>query len=43
MGNMAHRTGEKIHWNAEKGVFAQKAANQLIKPTYHNGFVYPKF
>jgi len=43
MGNMAHRTGEKIDWNAEKGLFVQKAANHLIKPTYHNGFVYPKF
>jgi len=43
MGNTAYRTGEKITWDANKGLFDKKSANNLIKPTYHNGFNYPKF
>ncbi len=43
MGNISHRVGEKIFWDAAKGQFDNKAANALIKPIYHNGFVFPKF
>lgn len=43
MGNTAYRTREKITWDANKGLFDKKSANNLIKPTYHNGFNYPKF
>jgi predicted dehydrogenase len=43
MGNTSYRTGEKITWDANKGLFDKKSANNLIKPTYHNGFNYPKF
>lgn len=43
MGNTAYRTREKITWDANKGLFDKKSANSLIKPTYHNGFNYPKF
>jgi predicted dehydrogenase len=43
MGNTAYRTREKITWDANKGLFNKKSANSLIKPTYHNGFNYPKF
>lgn len=43
MGNMAYRTGEKISWDPSKGLFDKKSANNLLTPTYHNGFKYPKF
>lgn len=43
MGNISLRNGDKIHWDAAKGKFDNKTANALIKPTYHNGFVFPKF
>ncbi len=43
MGNISLRSGDKIHWDAAKGKFDNKTANALIKPTYHNGFVFPKF
>jgi len=42
MGNLSLRAGERIHWNADKNKFNNDAANKLIKPTYHNGFVFPK-
>ncbi|GAB3508640.1 Gfo/Idh/MocA family protein [Emticicia fontis] len=42
MGNISLRSGNKIHWDAAKGKFDNKTANSLIKPTYHNGFVFPK-
>ena len=37
--------GPKGHlqvWDAAKGKFDSKKANALIKPTYHNGFDFPK-
>jgi predicted dehydrogenase len=43
MGNTAYRTGEKITWDANKGLFDKKSANNLLTPNYHNGFNYPKF
>lgn len=42
MGNISLRSGDKIYWDAAKGKFNNKTANTLIKPTYHNGFVFPK-
>jgi predicted dehydrogenase len=41
MGNIAYRVGDKINWDAAKGTFDNKAANALIRPVYHNGFVFP--
>jgi predicted dehydrogenase len=43
MGNLAYRSGEKIYWDATKNKFNNEKANALIKPTYHNGFVFPKY
>lgn len=43
MGNLSLRSGDRIHWDAAKGKFDNKKANALIKPTYHNGFVLPKY
>lgn len=34
MGNIAFRTGEKLHWDSETGTFSELAANELIKPKY---------
>ncbi|MHA8049589.1 Gfo/Idh/MocA family protein [Aquirufa sp. ROCK-SH2] len=42
MGNMAYRVGEKIHWDAKLNQFNSSKANQLIKPTYHNGYQFPR-
>jgi hypothetical protein len=42
MGNLSLRAGERIHWNVDKNKFNNDTANKLIKPTYHNGFVFPK-
>jgi tetrahydromethanopterin S-methyltransferase subunit H len=41
MGNISYRVGDKINWDAAKGTFDNKAANALIKPVYHNGFIFP--
>ncbi|MCH7397039.1 Gfo/Idh/MocA family oxidoreductase [Belliella sp. DSM 107340] len=42
MGNIAYKTGEKIFWDADKGLFTSKEANKLIKAEYHNGWKLPK-
>lgn len=42
MGNIAYRTGRKIHWDEAKSRFDSKEANQLIRPRYHNGFMIHK-
>ncbi len=41
MGNIAYKTGKKVYWDAEKGLFKDKEANQLIKAEYHNGWKLP--
>lgn len=42
MGNIAYKTGSKLNWDASKGNFIKnKAANKLIKATYHNGWKLP--
>lgn len=43
MGNIAFRTGEKVSWNNTKQEFQSAAANKLIVPEYHNGWVLPKY
>jgi len=43
MGNVAFKTGRKVYWDNEKRNFGtDKEANELIKATYHNGWVKPK-
>lgn len=42
MGNIAYRTGEKIHWDAGKMQFNHNEANTLTTPVYHNGWKLPK-
>lgn len=43
MGNIAQRTGEKIFWNPAKNSFNSSKANQLIPPSYHNGWKLPSY
>ena len=42
MGNIAYRTGQDIHWNAETGRFAEDAANKLLIPEYRAPWALPK-
>jgi len=42
MGNIAYRTGETILWDAAANKFAQKEAERLRIPDYHNGWKLPK-
>ncbi|EMS31965.1 Oxidoreductase [Mariniradius saccharolyticus AK6] len=41
MGNIAFKTGKKVYWDAAKGQFTDKEANQLMKANYHNGWKLP--
>ena len=43
MGNIAYKMGQKIYWDAEKGMFKDNtAANKLIKANYHNNWKLPE-
>ncbi|WP_186758007.1 Gfo/Idh/MocA family protein [Echinicola salinicaeni] len=42
MGNIAYKTGQKVYWDAEKGLFTDKEANKLVSAHYHNGWELPK-
>lgn len=41
MGNIAFRTGKKLHWETEDQKFLEADANKFITPTYHNGYKLP--
>ncbi len=41
LGNIAHRSGRKLHWNGRK--FSDEAINKkYLMKEYHNGYVLPK-
>ena len=42
MGNIAYRTGKKLTWDKQKGLFTDPDANRLITPEYHNNYKLPK-
>jgi predicted dehydrogenase len=42
MGNIAYKTGSKLHWDTRAGKFAESAANKLMTAEYHNGYRLPK-
>jgi len=43
MGNIAYKTGDKLHWDPLKSKFINNSkANDLIKANYHNGWQKPK-
>lgn len=41
MGNIAYKTGLKLHWDTDDQRFKEKAGNKLIMPHYHNGYRVP--
>ncbi len=44
MGNVAFKTGRKVYWDADKGMFKNDSeANAMISATYHNGWELPKY
>jgi predicted dehydrogenase len=42
LGNIAYRSGRKLDWDAAKGRFADKTANEYLAAQYHNGWKVPK-
>ena len=42
MGNIAYKTGQKLHWDTERQTFEERAGNRLINGNYHNGYHQPK-
>ncbi|TWV99337.1 Gfo/Idh/MocA family protein [Chitinophaga pinensis] len=42
LGNIAYKTGQKLHWNGPSGGFTEKEANKYLIPEYHNGYKLPK-
>jgi len=42
MGNIAHLTGETIHWDEPSGRFKERGANEYLVPECHNGYTLPK-
>lgn len=42
MGNIAYKTGRKLHWDTDRQKFEEKAGNKLINGDYHNGYHQPK-
>lgn len=42
MGNIAYRTGIKIHWDNENNKFKEEQANELAKLTYSENWQLPK-
>jgi predicted dehydrogenase len=41
MGNIAYRTGQRIHWNDTTKLFAEEEANQMIKLNYSENWKLP--
>lgn len=42
LGNIAYRSGRKLDWDAAKGRFSDKTANEYLAAQYHNGWKVPK-
>ncbi|MBC7891237.1 MAG: gfo/Idh/MocA family oxidoreductase, partial [Sphingobacteriaceae bacterium] len=42
LGNIAYRSGRKLDWDAAKGKFTDKTANDYLAAQYHNGWKLPK-
>lgn len=42
LGNIAFRTRKKLAWNDGSSQFDAADANQLLKASYHNGYLLPK-
>lgn len=43
MGNIAYRSGQRLHWDAAKGEFADRKINkEYLTKEYHNGYKLPR-
>jgi predicted dehydrogenase len=42
LGNIAFRSGGRLHWDASRGQCTEKTANELLTAHYHNGYALPK-
>ena len=42
LGNIAYKTGKKLHWDGPSGGFTEKEANKYLTAEYHNGYKLPK-
>ena len=42
MGNIAYRTGQRIHWDAASGKFKEEAADKLTRLNYSDNWKLPK-
>ncbi|MBE8714931.1 Gfo/Idh/MocA family protein [Sphingobacterium hungaricum] len=42
MGNIAYRTGKKLHWDKAKNRFHEKEANEYLAAKYYNNYKIPK-
>ena len=42
MGNVAFRNNSKIRWNEKENNFDNSSANNLITPSYNNGWELPR-
>lgn len=42
MGNISYRTGQIVHWDANKHNFKEKEANKFLAAEYHNQYNLPK-
>ncbi|MBD0375007.1 MAG: Gfo/Idh/MocA family oxidoreductase [Flavisolibacter sp.] len=43
LGNVAYKTGRKIHWDDNKKQFEEKEANEFLKANYHNNWKVPNY
>jgi hypothetical protein len=41
MGNVAFKTGDRIYWDENKGVFTSNEANKIMLASYQNGWNLP--
>ena len=41
MGNISYKTGTKVSWDSGANKFKEAAANNLIQPSYNNGYKVP--
>ena len=43
LGNIAFKTGNKVHWNADSQTFREEKANNFLTASYHNKWKLPNY